>query len=107
MIDEKEWQKFIVECNVYKNKVDELVNTTHQQEDRIAKLEQSNTRTDVQYTQIMEKLNKLVDVTIPALSAEIQAIKDKPGKKWESLVAGIIGAVGGGIGGAIIAMLIK
>ena len=107
MIDEKEWQKFIIECNVYKDKVDGLITTTHQQEDRIAKLEQSNTRTDVQYAQIMEKLNKLVDVTIPNLSKEIQDIKDKPGKRWETLIAAILGPVGGGIGGAIIALILK
>ena len=106
MIDEKDWQKFIIECNVYKDKVDNLVATTHNQEDRIAILERNNTKTDLQYDEIMRTLKKLIDVTIPELSKEIQEIKNKPAKRWESIVAGIIGAIAGGIGTAIVTMFI-
>lgn len=107
MIDEKEWNNFVTDCKVYKDKVDNLVATTKEQEHRIAKLEQNNTKTDLQYDQIMKTLNKLIDVTIPELSKEIQEIKEKPAKKWDTIVAGIIGAIAGGIGTFIINMFTK
>ena len=107
MIDEKEWNNFITDCKIYKDKVDNLVIVTKEQEKRIGTLELNNTKTDVQYTEIMKTLNKLIDVTIPELSKEIQEIKDKPAKKWDTIVAGIIGAIAGGIGTFIINMFTK
>lgn len=98
MIDEKEWNNFITDCKVYKDKVDNLIVTTKEQEHRIVKLEQNNTKTDLQYEQIMRTLNKLVDETIPELSKEIQEIKDKPAKRYDTIIVGIIGAFAGGIG---------
>lgn len=107
MIDEKEWQKFMMECTVYKEKVDNLIIATKEQEHRIAVLESENAKTDFQYNEIMKTLNKLVETTIPALSAEIQAIKEKPVKRYETVVAAILGAVAGGIGTFIVNMLLK
>lgn len=106
-MDEKEWKEFQINCEIYKNKVDTLEKEVVDHADRIRTLENENTKTDIQYTQIMEKLNKLIDQTIPALSAEIQAIKDKPAKRYETVIAAILGAVGGGIGTAIVTLLIK
>lgn len=107
MIDEKEWNNFITDCKVYKDKVDNLIVTTKEQEKRITQLEMSSMKTDTQYNEIMKTLNKLIDVTIPELSKEIQEIKEKPAKKWDTIVAGIIGAIAGGIGTFIINMFTK
>lgn len=107
LVDDKEWQKFITECTVYKEKVDNLTIITKEQEKRISVLETENTKTDFQYNEIMKTLNKLVETTIPALSAEIQAIKEKPVKRYETVVAGVLGALAGGIGTFIVNMLLK
>ena len=107
MIDEKEWQEFKISCEVYKSKIDTLEKQAQNHNDRIRTLENENTKTDIQYAQIMEKLNKLIDTTIPALSKEIQEIKEKPAKRWDTIVVGILGAIAGGIGTAIVTLLIK
>ena len=98
MVDDKEWQNFLTDCKVYKEKVDTLLVETKEQEKRISQLEMNNTKTDLQYEQIMKTLNKLVEQTIPQLSKEIQEIKEKPVKRYETVVVGIIGAIAGGIG---------
>ena len=107
LIDEKEWQNFLTDCKVYKDKVDNLMITTKEQEKRITQLEMNNTKTDLQYEQIMKTLNKLVEQTIPQLSKEIQEIKEKPVKRWETVVVGIIGAIAGGVGTAIVNLILN
>ena len=107
MIDEKEWQAFLTDCKIYKEKVDGLSTTTKEQEKRIIALENANTRTDLQYEQIMKTLNKLVDVTIPELSKEIQEIKEKPVKRYDTIIVGIIGAIAGGIGTYLVNLFVR
>lgn len=107
MIDEKEWNNFITDCKIYKDKVDNLVAETKEQEKRISQLEMNNTKTDLQYEQIMRTLNKLVEQTIPELSNEIQKIKDKPSKRMDSLIAAGIGTGIGVIGTIITNLLLK
>ena len=104
---DKEWQDFMTDCKVYKEKVDNLVVTTREQEKRIIQLEKNNTKTDYQYEEIMRTLNKLVEQTIPNLSKEIQEIKEKPVKRYETVVVGILAAIAGGIGTAIVTLLLK
>jgi len=104
---DKEWQDFMTDCKVYKEKVDNLVVTTREQEKRIIQLEKNNTKTDYQYEEIMRTLNKLVETTIPNLSKEIQEIKEKPVKRYETVVVGILAAIAGGIGTAIVTLLLK
>ena len=107
MIDEKEWQAFLTDCKIYKEKVDDLSTTAKEQEKRIIALENANTRTDLQYEQIMKTLNKLVDVTIPELSKEIQEIKEKPAKRYDTIIVGIIGAIAGGIGTYLVNLFVR
>ena len=38
---------------------------------------------------------------------EIQEIKDKPAKRWDTVVVGIIGAIAGGIGTYLVNLLTK
>ena len=46
--------------------------------DRIRQLEIANAKTDTQYGQIME--------TLGALKVEISALKEKPARRWESII---------------------
>ena len=55
----------------------------------------------------MRTLNKLAEQTIPNLSKEIQEIKEKPVKRYETVVVGILAAIAGGIGTAIVTLLLK
>lgn len=104
-MNEQELQKLKTDCEIYKNKIDKLEKTTEHQEERIQKLERSNDKTDLQFEQIMKTLDKLNNVTIPELTKEIQAIKDKPAQRYNSIVSAIISAGVGGIIGFIISKL--
>lgn len=102
MVDEKEWNNFITDCKIYKEKVDNLLSTTKEQEQRITQLEMNSMKTDTQYNEIMKTLNKLIDVTIPELSKEIQEIKSKPAERYNQVTTVIITTIVGGIIGYII-----
>ena len=107
MIDEKEWSEFKIECSVYKTKIDKLEKVTETQEERIAILERNNTKTDLQYEQIMKTLTKLVEQTIPELSKEIQTIKNKPAERYNTIVVAVIGAIAGGIGTYLLNLILQ
>ena len=104
---DKEWQDFMTDCKVYKEKVDNLVVTTREQEKRIIQLEKNNTKTDYQYEEIMRTLNKLVETTIPNLSKEIQEIKEKPAKRLDLIFSTVLGVVIGIVGSIITNLLLK
>ena len=59
----------------------------HEMYDRIRQLEIANAKTDTQYGQIME--------TLGTLKAEISTLKEKPARRWESVVASVITGVVG------------
>ena len=75
-------------------------------EKRLLTIEKSQEKTDFQYEEIMKTLNKLNDVTIPSLTAQIEELKNKPVKRYDqiitSLIAGIVGAIIGFISNRII-----
>ena len=75
-----------------------LNETTKEQEKRIIELERNNTKTDLQYEQIMKTLNKLNEVTIPSLTAQIEDLKNRPNKRYDQIITVIISTI---IGGAI------
>ena len=85
------------DCDLYKSKIDRLEHITEKQEERIQALEKNNAKTDFQFEQIMKTLDKLNNVTIPQLTAEIQAIKDKPAERYNTIVVAVITSVVGGI----------
>ena len=87
--------------------IDSLNKVTDEQEKRINELERNNTKTDLQYEQIIQTLNKLNDTTIPNLVAQIEELKNKPVKRYETVVGSILGAIFGAIGGAIAGMFLK
>lgn len=53
----------------------------------------------VEMKNLREDVNKLV--------GQVEAIEEKPAKRWESIIAAVIGAVGGSIGTAVITFFIK
>ena len=65
-----------------------------------------------------EKLGQLVDdmrdivieikhmrEDLKAINDKVNTLEEKPAKRWESIIAGIIGAVAGGIGAAFISFI--
>jgi len=108
---EKELLLLKQEFKSYKEHTDrhisDLTRKTEEQEKRIIQLEMNNTKTDLQYAQIMETLKKLNENTIPALTAQVEELKNKPAKRYESIVGSILGAICGAIGGAIVGIFIK
>lgn len=85
----------------------ELKYISSEQEKRITQLELNHTKTDLQYEQIIKTLNKLNDTTIPNLVAQIEELKNKPVKRYETIVGSILGAVFGAIGGAFAGLFLK
>ena len=104
MTDEKLIQQ---ELQNLKELVKELKDTIKNQEKRIVELEASQSITDLRFRQIMETLNKLNDTTIPGLTKEVEELKNKPGKRYEQAITGILGAIFGAIGGAIAGLFFK
>lgn len=87
--------------------INELKQVSSEQEKRIIQLELNNAKTDVQYEQIMNILNKLNEKTIPDLIAQIEELKNKPVKRYDQAIGGILGAIFGAIGGAIAGIFLK
>lgn len=85
----------------------ELKKISNDQEKRIVELERNGTKVDIQYEQIMQILNKLNDTTIPNLTVQLEELKNKPVKRYETIVGGILGAIFGAVGGAIAGIFLK
>ena len=60
--------------------------------DRIRKLENNDARRDEQYDKIIEKLDRLSD-EIATATADLQAIKLKPAKRWDEVTRQVLLAV--------------
>ena len=106
-MNEQELVKLKADCEVYKNKIDRLENTLTAVQDRLIKLETKSEKTDFQYEQIMSTLTKLTDTTIPALSKEIQSLKEKPIKRYDTVVSSILTGIVGAVMGFIASKLTK
>ena len=76
-------------------------------DNRLREIEMSKQKTEFQYEQIMESLRTLNDKTIPKLTAQIQELKDKPVKRYDQAVSGILGAIFGVVGTIIANTLFK
>lgn len=76
-------------------------------EKRVLAIEISREKTDYQYEQIMKAIDELNNKTIPNLMTEINELKNKPVKRYDQVITGLIGALVGAIGGAIASLFIK
>lgn len=82
-----------VELQFLQKEVNELKDENKELEKRIIKIETSREKTEFQYEEIMKALNKLNDITIPNLMKEVESIKNKPAKRWETGINALISAI--------------
>lgn len=76
-------------------------------EKRILEIERSKEKTDYQYEQIIKTLDTLNKITIPNLTKEIVELKNKPVKRYDQAITGILGAIFGAIGTFIAQTMLK
>ena len=76
-------------------------------EQRLLVIEKSKEKTDFQYEEIIKTLNKLNEVTIPNLTAQIEELKNKPVKRYDQAISAVIGAIFGAVGTTIVNVVIK
>lgn len=67
-------------------------------EGRILLIETSRQKTEFQYNEIMKALDKLNNVTIPDLMRQVDELRNKPVKRYDQAITGILGAIFGAIG---------
>ena len=96
--------------NHKKQSADEIHHLQKQIEEldkRVKDMEMSKQKTEYQYEQIMESLKTLNEKTIPNLTAEVQELKNKPIKRYDQAITGILGAIFGSVGTFIASLFIK
>lgn len=64
---------------------------------RLNVLERSEAVQEVHYTAIMSKLDKDIPNKLDGLSAKIEAIEQRPAKRWEAAIAALISALVSGV----------
>lgn len=79
--------------------VEQSVKSLHERQDHSDKLVESVAKMATEMEHLREDLNNV--------EGSVDELKEKPGKRWESVIAAIIGAVSGSIGTALIGILIK
>lgn len=87
--------------------IEELKRVRQEQEKRIIQLEMNNTKTDLQYEQIMRTLNKLNEETIPNLTVQLEELKNKPAKRYDQIIGSVLGGIFGAVGGVIAGLIIN
>lgn len=80
-------------------KVEESLKNLHKRQDHSDKLVEAVAKMASEVEHIRLDLNEVTE--------SVRDIESKPAKRWESVIAAIIGAVSGSIGTALISMLIK
>lgn len=76
-------------------------------DNRVKEMELSKQKTEYQYEQIMDSLKLLNEQTIPNLAAQIQELKNRPAKRYDQAITGILGAIFGAVGSLIATKLFK
>ena len=78
--------------------VEQSLKSLQKRQDHSDELIKSVYEMAVEVKNMRETLNNVVE--------QVEEVKNKPGKKWESVTAAIIGAIAGGIGTAIISLIL-
>ena len=89
------------------NEISGLKNEVTKMDNRIKEMEMSKQKTEYQYEQIMETLKTLNEKTIPNLTAQIEELKNKPAKRYDQAITGILGAIFGAVGAFIAGLFLK
>lgn len=79
--------------------VEQSLKSLHKRQDRSDELVKSVYEMTVEMKNMREDLNSIAE--------KVEDIEQKPAKRWESVIAGIIGAIAGGVGTAIISIIIR
>ena len=79
--------------------VEQSLKSLHKRQDRSDELVKSVYEMTVEMKNMREDLNSIAE--------KVEDIEQKPAKRWEAIIAAIIGAVGGSIGTAVITFFIK
>ena len=82
-----------VKVAFYEEQLKELKEQNKNFEKRLTEMETSKEKTEYQYEQIIKAIDKLNDITIPSVLKELEAIKNKPVKRWETGVNALISAI--------------
>jgi len=88
-------------------KIEELKQQINDNNKRILTIEKSKEKTDFQYEQIMETLKTLNEKTIPNLTAQIEELKNKPIKRYDTAISAILGSIFGAVGAIIAGLILK
>lgn len=88
-------------------KLQETTDRSLRNEGRIKKLEGENAVLHQLATSVavMAEQMKTMNASVAALTGEVEEIKEKPGKRWESLVEKIIWAVAAALLGFVLAQI--
>lgn len=100
-------QEFKSYKEITNREIKELKEIISEQDKRIKDMEMSKQKTEYQYEQIMETLKILNEKTIPNLAAQIEELKNKPVKRYDQAISGIIGAIFGAVGTVIANIIIN
>lgn len=82
-----------LELQILKENLSELKDSYKDLEKRVNKVETSREKTEFQYQEIIKSLDKLNEITIPNLMRELESLKNKPAKRWETGVNALISAI--------------
>lgn len=89
------------------SEIADLKKTNRYLDNRLKEMEMSKQKTEYQYEQIIETLKTLNEKTIPNLTAQIEELKNKPVKRYDQAVSGLLGAIFGSIGTFIASLFIN
>lgn len=78
--------------------VEQSLKSLHKRQDHSDELIKSVYEMAVEVKNMRETLNNVVE--------QVEEVRNKPAKRWDSIVAALIGAFAGGIGTALISLLI-
>ena len=79
--------------------VEQSLKSLHKRQDKSDELVKSVYEMAVEMKSIREDLNDIKN--------DVEEVKQKPAKRWESVIAAIIGAFAGGLGTALISFILK
>ncbi len=68
-------------------------------------MNENDVTTRERLSRVEEKLDFLLN-DIKKLDSKVEALEQKPVKKWDGIITALLAAVGGGIGGTILSKLI-
>lgn len=68
-------------------------------------MDENDVTTRERLSRVEEKLDFLLN-DIKKLDSKVEALEQKPVKKWDGIITALLAAVGGGVGGTILSKLI-